>query len=460
MKKLFIFLFIFLNIVRSSAQSWMPVGNEGFCMAISDPFVSVSPDNIPYLVCRSGLGASVMKFAENRWAYVGDTIFSEGQVKSTTIDFDKAGVPYVAYSDWSNGKKATVMKYNGTSWIPVGPVGFTQSCATWISLAIDNNNVPYIAYRDLFNQYRASVMKFNGTSWVYVGNAGFSDLGTGYQGASYLSIAFDSKNIPYVGYTDMSNDFKAMVMKFNGIGWDILGNTGISDWEASNTSLVIDNNDIPYIAFWDRANEGKATVKKFDGTTWINVGLPGFTAGAAEFTFLAFDKDNHPYLAYEDYSNSRKASVAKYDGTNWVNIGNSGFSKSRVYYTTMAIDANNNIYVGYQDCNTSGCDYATVMKYESDPVKIEDEVNNEISFNVYPNPTKDILYIQYLNAKIDGPFLLKITTVLGANVYYENLIDINGKLNKEVNLKNFSKGMYFVELASGDNREIRKVIIE
>lgn len=445
----------------SYSQSWEVVGSRGIVMAIESPEIKVNPiNNIPYLICRNGYGVSVMKFFNSQWEYVGDTIVSEGIGSCTTLAFDNFGSPFIAYMDWSHKYRITVMKFDGTNWVTLGKAGMTPGAASYASLAFDSNQTPYVAFRDqgdtVYNSwpngYRASVMKFNGTSWVYVGTPGFSSNAT-LGGAAYISLALDKNDMPYVGFTDFSNDFAAAVMKFNGTNWVQVG-SAISDGQASNTHLVIDKNNTPYIAFWDRANAGKATVKKFEGSNWVNVGSEGLTNGAAEYTYLTFDKNNNLYLAYEDYANSEKASVMKFDGTNWLPVGNLGFSEGRAYYTTIAIDNNGNIYAGYKDCPVGK---ATVMKFQS-PVVIKEDTSNEFSFEVYPNPSSNNVNFFYTGTS-ESDLTIKVKNVLGQKVL-EKKYHSQKEIKETFDLNSHGRGLYFIELLSGDKRAARKVVVE
>ena len=98
------------------------------------------------------------------WAVVGTAHFSTsgtGHETYTSLAFDDADTPYVAYQDSGNGDKATVMKYNRSSWETVGRAGFSADEALHISLALDDTGTPYVAYQDGGNDYKATVMRLN-----------------------------------------------------------------------------------------------------------------------------------------------------------------------------------------------------------------------------------------------------------------------------------------------------------
>jgi hypothetical protein len=77
-----------------------------------------------------------------------------------------------------------------------------------------------------------------------------------------------------------------------------------------------------------------------------------------------------------------------------------------------------------------------------------------ISLKVYPNPTQSIVNIEYTNTITSSPKTISIFSVVGTRVYTD-------KLTKEkayVNIANFSKGVYIVQIEEGTNRLTTKII--
>ena len=73
---------------------------------------------------------------------------------------------------------------------------------------------------------------------------------------------------------------------------------------------------------------------------------------------------------------------------------------------------------------------------------------------VYPNPTQSIVNIEYINTINSGPKTISIFNVVGTRVY-------TGQLTKEkasVNLANFAKGIYIVQIEEEGNRLTSKII--
>ncbi len=258
------------------------------------------------------------------------------------------------------------MKYSTSteSWELVGSAGFSEGSATYISLAIDSNNIPYVAYQDGANSDKATVMKYSTSteSWELVGSAGFSD-----GSAEYISLAIDSNNIPYVAYRDGANSNYATVMKYSTSteSWELVGSAGFSAGFATYTFLAIDSNNVPYVAFSD--STGSISIMKYNGSVWEYVDQP--FNGVSNNTAIAIDSNNVSYVAFSKHElaptpDFRKAMVRKYNGSSWVSVGDETFSDGPTNYTSLAIDGNNVIYVAYKDVVNS--DKVTVMKYIPD----------------------------------------------------------------------------------------------
>jgi Secretion system C-terminal sorting domain len=246
-------------------------------------------------------------------------------------------------------------------WYNVGSAGFSAGNTIWNKLALDSSGTPYMSYTDLANNNKVSVMKYNGSAWVYVGTAGIS-AGEG----KMTSIVIDGSGTPYVAYIDNINYGKVSVMKYNGSAWVQVGNAGFSAGDANYPTIKIDGSGTPYVAYLDIVNAGKVSVMKYDGNAWGQVGGVGFTPGNTSMLSMALDSSGTPYVAYQDGGNSNKASLMKYNGSAWVQVGNAGFSAGEAKFISIAIDNTNTPNVGYADgiwMNGGYYSRASVMKY-------------------------------------------------------------------------------------------------
>ena len=289
-------------------------------------------------------------------------------------------------------------------------------------------------------------MKFDGTNWVHVGNADFSP------GPSFFeSLAFSPSGQPYVAFMDMSNSNKATVMKFDGNNWSIVGNADFSMGLAYNTSLAFSTSGQPYVAYEDGNSGNKATVMKFDGTNWVNVGNAGFSAGAVQFIIIAFSpSDGQPYVAYCDFGNFYKATVMTFNGNSWVDVGNAGFSEGMADNTSLAFSPDGQLYVAYNDYQFSPEGKATVMKYDSVFVGINEIMDSRLS--IYPNPATDKITIEITEGQ--APSQLSMINLNGEEVLTRSLI----KPKTQIDISTLPGGVYFVRLTNDKIVEVGKFV--
>ncbi len=86
---------------------------------------------------------------------------------------------------------------------------------------------------------------------------------------------------------------------------------------------------------------------------------------------------------------------------------------------------------------------------------LEDE-SNEISLDLYPNPTRDILNIKFgSNQNVENLSLIDIT----GKVVYENIPSNNNDSEYELNLNFLPEGVYFLNVYTNDQVLTRKVVI-
>ena len=273
----------------------------------------VTPNNfaspITYVVVAEDSTTQSYNVSITKWETVGYAGFSAGSASHTSIALDSSDTPYVAYRDGASSSKATVMKYEGGSWQVVGVTGFSAGVADDPSLALDSSDTPYVAYQDSASDSKVTVMKYESGSWQVVGNEGFSE-----HVVLSISLVTDSTDTPYVAYNEIISlqypQYGAWLKKYESGMWKTVGGDEFN-WGVSYLSLALDSADIPYVAFQDMRNDRKASVMKYEGGSWQTVGDTCFSAGEVYDTCIAIDSSDTPYVVYRDYANSEKATVMK-----------------------------------------------------------------------------------------------------------------------------------------------------
>ena len=433
--------------------TWQYVGKAGFSPGVaSQNSLAFSPSGQPYLAFENYSDSNkmtIMKFDENNWVCVGDSVIPVGKGEYISLAFNpSSGQPYVAFQDKEDTLKATVKKFDGTNWVYVGNPGFSTSYAYNLSLAFNQSGQPYVAFvdRDYAVLNKLTVMKFDGANWVYVGNAGFS-AGQ----ASDPCLAFSTTDEPYVAYMDwISSPLKgAAVMKFNGTNWQNVGNAGFSSGIVHETKLAFNSIGQPYVAFVDDINGYRISVMKFDGSNWVYEGGAGFTTGTVDFISFAISLSDQPYVSYRDIEHTGKASVMKLTGNSWLNAGNAGFSTGNAACTSLAFNPNSGQpYLAFTD-GSQIFEKASVMKFDSVLVSIDEPQKSEIF--LYPNPANANLTINIDNK--NGDFKsIDVYDLRGNKIFATETKNNHIVLNVE----NYPVGIYLIKVNSEHSIWIRR----
>jgi len=82
-----------------------------------------------------------------------------------------------------------------------------------------------------------------------------------------------------------------------------------------------------------------------------------------------------------------------------------------------------------------------------------------MSIEIFPNPT-DGLFTVRVKSENNEQVNLKIINSLGLEVYSENNISLDKTFETEVNLSNYSEGLYYINLYSNEVNFLKKIIIQ
>ena len=79
--------------------------------------------------------------------------------------------------------------------------------------------------------------------------------------------------------------------------------------------------------------------------------------------------------------------------------------------------------------------------------------------SIYPNPSRNIFNIEFTSL-LRQNLEIRIINSIGEIVYLENLKNYTGEYNKAINLKEFSKALYFLEITTNDGIINKKLILQ
>jgi hypothetical protein len=101
--------------------------------------------------------------------------------------------------------------------------------------------------------------------------------------------------------------------------------------------------------------------------------------------------------------------------------------------------------------------------FSFDNIRVQDgtvgiENNEEVSgFTVTPNPSNGVFNLVLNNSNSES-FNISILDVSGKEVFTE-IVNLNSNTRKQVDLSDFAKGVYFMQIQSGNSTKVEKLII-
>jgi hypothetical protein len=249
------------------------------------------------------------------------------------------------------------------TWEVVGPSGCSDGGMLCCQIAFDSHNVPYVAYQDLTAPFaEASVKSFDGVAWRYVGPKGGASIGRGW----YNQMAFDAFDNLFVASRDYGVAGKLNVRMWDPTaqGWINIGPYGTSPGEAHYTVVRIDQTNAPVVVYADRTTSpvDQATAMRFDyaSGSWATLGGNGVSSNGSSYDAIAIDSHDVMYIAfadagYPDGTNVGKASVMRYDRTSsaWRFIGPPGFTNIGTPNLWIQLDRYDVPYLVYQLYHTA-----------------------------------------------------------------------------------------------------------
>jgi hypothetical protein len=101
-------------------------------------------------------------------------------------------------------------------------------------------------------------------------------------------------------------------------------------------------------------------------------------------------------------------------------------------------------------------EFSTLNDCEQVCQNISSISENLIDVNIYPNPSSNIFNIEFNS---DSETEISVTNVLGEQVYFESTKSI-GEFNTQIDLSNYSKGIYNLTIKTSDGLSNHKLILQ
>ena len=110
--------------------------------------------------------------------------------------------------------------------------------------------------------------------------------------------------------------------------------------------------------------------------------------------------------------------------------------------------------------NSSNRGQGWKISYASSNVGLnETEKNTLTNLNIYPNPASKQINLAF-DAQNTTSVVVSLVNVAGMKVYSETLTSFGGSYNQAINVTDFAKGIYFLNIRSENGNVIKKIVIE
>ena len=88
-------------------------------------------------------------------------------------------------------------------------------------------------------------------------------------------------------------------------------------------------------------------------------------------------------------------------------------------------------------------------------------VNNskEIDLSVFPNPTNNLITINYKTNESTGNIYLEIKNITGQTIYTSSISPFQGEYKKVVDLVEEHPGIYFVQIIADGQIAVKKIVL-
>lgn len=320
--------------------------------------------------------ARVRQFDGAGWSDLSDSncpngLVSERQGNKPSLA-TKNNEIYVAFSDQSQGEKIRVKKWNGGSWIdlsdsnnPMGLVSSQKGEEPEIKFN-KSKSLLYLAFRDQASGNRIKILTWNGENWLETsGNNKPDGLISPGDGAEVAISPSKVDDKMYFTFEDVTNNLRLRVEKFDGITWSSVFDSNHSDGlltatPAHSPSIALDSEDKIYVIYTYK-KEGDTHLLKWDGSGWQTLGNGLVSSGKTIESTVEIDQNNNLYVAMSQYKKvgKRKASwgirVRKWQNSQWQDVSDKnnpqGFLTKKGKGDPALTFVSNRLYVSFTDYN-------------------------------------------------------------------------------------------------------------
>jgi hypothetical protein len=337
------------EVWRWNGTSWTKIGGDGVNSGWDATFETVRSLRYLNSTLYAGLGdtagdAEVWSWSGSAWTKIG----GDGLNSSWTTNYEQVGAftadgTTLYASLGSSDGDGEVYSWNGTSWTKIGGDGVNGSWASATGDIVNAlsfyNGTLYAGMQDANGSGYA--YSYDGSAWTAIGG-NHINKSWGYYGLAGVTTMQHVGDSMYAGLGTTAGS--AMVWRYNGTTWSIVGGQGVNgSWAFNAYEQVLSMASYGgklVVGLGTTAND--AEVWMFNGSTWSQIGgdslNSGWTTGYEEVSSLAA----YGSYLYAGLGNSANdAEVWRYDGLSWTKIGgdnlNTGWTTNFERVASMAI---------------------------------------------------------------------------------------------------------------------------
>ena len=194
-----------------------------------------------------------------------------------------------------------------------------------------------------------------------------------------------------------------------------------------------------------------------------NVGNLTVTTPLTTRATFTWDDSNGPYSFAR--IKMRVDSISSPSASDWQNVGGFG-----VVYPTFTRNKNGltpgETYRGQAKtwCDPAGGPYKsaswTPLLFWTQPTSVRIEGGSSIAnLDVYPNPSRDVFSVTFTSETIQD-LRVRVYNVVGEEIVFDDLQQFVGEYTKQIDLGDYAKGIYFLEIET--NKEVinKKLILQ
>lgn len=262
-------------------------------------------------------------------------------------------------------------------------------------------------------------------------------------------------------------DYDSYILKTNSAGEIIWLNTYGNNWPwYEQTYHIIKTSDNGFFICGNQDNEGIdknwfVVKTDWDGNQLWSNNIVGGTYHEGAF-YSCEMADGSYAVAGNYYQDVWKAFITKYNiygDTAWTKMWGTGDDNSQYNYAIQQLEDGGFITVGSTTTANDGLNiYLSRLSAETVGIQKTEE-KNDLLFNIYPNPCKSNINIQYtlpVSAKVN----ITVYNIFGQKVEeIENSLKTPDRYNDKYVLHNYSKGLYYIRFSTDDEALTEKLLI-